>query len=216
MYTKRKVTYSAKTALRSYPLKRAARVLPRARDPIARSPPLEIFACARLRPTPPTAPSRDQTHAFGRCFLQYRWLRKNLGSIPLSERFACFFGFLMPARGEEKNETVSKTPKTKKTSQPRDGDGAHGTDATRSRGHRERLRRRDATRDGCASLLCPCAPQRIARTARRRRRGVKRRISRRSRGGASIPRRFPRDARRMWSITYRYGGSCSSGCGPCG
>ena len=30
------------------------------------------------------------------CFLQNFWLRRNFGSMPFKDFFACFFGFLMP------------------------------------------------------------------------------------------------------------------------
>ena len=37
-------------------------------------------------------------------FLQYLWLRRNLGSMPLVDLFACFLGFLMPEQGDGKDQ----------------------------------------------------------------------------------------------------------------
>ena len=51
-------------------------------------------------------------------FLQYLWLRRNLGSMPLVDLFACFLGFLMPVergvrrvRGQRVRETVGDVVK---------------------------------------------------------------------------------------------------------
>ena len=64
------------------------------------------------RPAPRAAPHRHPpshgTYALAAAsllpFLQYLWLRRNLGSMPLVDLFACFLGFLMPEQGDGKDQ----------------------------------------------------------------------------------------------------------------